>query len=105
MKFTVEIPGADSVVVEAREGWTVMEAIRDAGLPITAQCGGGCSCATCHVHFDVDSFAKLPPISEEEQDLLESSDYYDPGHSRLSCQIICDDGLDGLIVQLQPDSI
>lgn len=105
MKFTLEIPDTDSVVMEAQEGWTVMEAIRDAGVPILAQCGGGCSCATCHVYFDTDSFDKLPLISGDEQDLLESSDHYDPGHSRLSCQIVCDDGLEGLIVRLQPDSI
>jgi 2Fe-2S ferredoxin len=36
-------------IVEGRDGWTVMEVLRDAGLPITAECGGACACATCHV--------------------------------------------------------
>lgn len=105
MKLIVERPGTDSVVVDTREGWTVMEAIRDAGVPITAQCGGGRSCATCHIHLDASTLAALPPMEEEEQELLEESEYYDPTRSRLSCQIICDESLDGLLVQLQPDSI
>src|ERR1700716_1058373 len=39
-------------VLEGNDGWTVMEALRDAGLPITAECGGACACATCHVYVE-----------------------------------------------------
>ena len=39
-------------ILDGNDGWTVMEALRDAGLPITAECGGACACATCHVYVD-----------------------------------------------------
>ncbi len=105
MKIRIGIPDQGDVEIEARPGWTVMEALRDAGLPIAARCGGGCACASCHVHVDLSFFGTLPEISEDETDLLESSDSYEPAASRLSCQLICKDELDGLIVRLQPDSL
>ena len=64
-----------------------MEAIRDNGFDeLLALCGGCCSCATCHVHVDPEFFGKLPPISEDEDDLLDSSGDRDE-YSRLGCQI------------------
>ena len=105
MKIKVAIPERGETEIEARSGWTVMEALRDAGIPIAARCGGGCACASCHVHIDPAFFGKLAPVSEDETDLLESSDHYDVGASRLSCQIICDDALDGLALSLQPESL
>lgn len=104
MKLTVEMPGGGDTRLEAREGWTVMEAIRDAGLPITAQCGGGKACATCHVHVADAFIDRMPLEDEEERDLLESSEHYDPGCSRLACQIVVREEFDGLVVALQPDS-
>ena len=81
-------------------GLSVMEVIRDAGIDeILALCGGCCSCATCHVHVDADWKAKLPEMSEDEDDLLESSDHRDE-YSRLSCQIELSDELDGLKVRI-----
>lgn len=89
--------GVESVV-EAADGLTVMEAIRDSGFDeLLALCGGCCSCATCHVHVDPEHFAKLPPMSEDEDDLLESSDHRDE-YSRLSCQVPLTSDLDGLRV-------
>ena len=73
-----------------------MEVIRDAGIDeILALCGGCCSCATCHVHVDPEFAAKLTPMSEDENDLLDSSADRDET-SRLSCQIEFTDALDGL---------
>lgn len=87
-----------SVTVD--NGINVMEAIRDNGFDeLLALCGGCCSCATCHVHVDPDWKAKLPEMSEDEDDLLESSDHRDE-HSRLSCQIEVTDALDGLKVTI-----
>ena len=57
--------------VEATDGWTIMEIIRDAGLPIKAECGGSCVCATCHVLVDDQWFGKLPENNEEEIDMLD----------------------------------
>lgn len=88
---------------EGIEGWRVMEIIRDAGLPIKAECGGCASCATCHVYVDEVWFPKLFPMREDEQDLLDTApDVKD--NSRLSCQILMSEELDGLQVTLAPGS-
>ncbi|MBN9571125.1 MAG: 2Fe-2S iron-sulfur cluster binding domain-containing protein, partial [Alphaproteobacteria bacterium] len=58
-------------ILEGRDGWTVMEILRDAGLPITAECGGACACATCHVYVDEEWAAKLPDKSDTETDMLD----------------------------------
>ena len=81
-------------------GLSVMEIIRDAGVDeLLALCGGCCSCATCHVHVDPEFAAKLPKMSEDENDLLESSAYRDE-YSRLSCQLPMTDALDGLKIRI-----
>jgi 2Fe-2S ferredoxin len=81
-------------------GLSVMEVIRDAGIDeILALCGGCCSCATCHVHVDPDFAAKLKPMSEDENDLLDSTSDRDE-FSRLSCQVDFTDALDGLKVRI-----
>jgi ferredoxin, 2Fe-2S len=81
-------------------GLSVMEVIRDNGFDeLLALCGGCCSCATCHVHVDPDFADKLPPMSEDENDLLDSSSDRDD-HSRLSCQIQFTSALDGLRVRI-----
>ena len=81
-------------------GLSVMEVIRDAGIDeILALCGGCCSCATCHVHVDPDFAAILKPMSEDENDLLDSTSDRDE-FSRLSCQIDMTDALDGLKVRI-----
>lgn len=79
-------------------GLSVMEVIRDAGIDeILALCGGCCSCATCHVHVDPEFASKLPKMSEDENDLLDSSSHRDD-RSRLSCQIEFVEALDGMKV-------
>ncbi len=89
--------------LEAIEGWRVMEIIKDHGLPIKAECGGCASCATCHVYVAEDWLGKLHPAREDEIDLLDTApDIRD--NSRLSCQILMDESLDGLEVTLAPGS-
>ncbi len=89
--------------VEGQAGLSVMEVIREQGFDeLLALCGGCCSCATCHVHVDEDWLAALPPMSEDENDLLDSSDYRNE-RSRLSCQLPFEDALDGLRVQIAPE--
>ncbi|AYJ86576.1 ferredoxin [Sphingomonas paeninsulae] len=84
-------------------GLTVMEVIRDGGVDeLLALCGGCCSCATCHVYVDAEFAGALPPISEDENDLLDSSDQRD-GRSRLSCQIPFSAALDGLKITIAPE--
>ncbi|RYE03652.1 MAG: 2Fe-2S iron-sulfur cluster binding domain-containing protein [Sphingomonadales bacterium] len=86
--------------IEGAAGLSVMEVIRENGFDeLLALCGGCCSCATCHVHVDPEFAAKLAPMSEDENDLLESSSDRDD-RSRLSCQIPFTDALDGLRVTI-----
>jgi len=99
---TIHVTGreGEEKAVSVDSGITVMEAIRDNGFDeLLALCGGCCSCATCHVHVAEDWKAKLPEMSEDEDDLLESSDHRNE-HSRLSCQIELTDELDGLKVTI-----
>lgn len=89
--------------LEGLEGWRAMEVIRDWGLDIKAECGGSCTCATCHVWVDPDWFGKLPERDADEDDLIFSTLDQKPT-SRLSCQIILSDELDGLRLTLAPSA-
>jgi 2Fe-2S ferredoxin len=90
----------NSSTLEASAGLSVMEVIRDAGFDeLLALCGGCCSCATCHVHVDPAFADALPPMSADENDLLDSSSHRD-ATSRLSCQIQLTDALSGLSVKI-----
>lgn len=88
--------------LEAREGLTVMEVLRDGGLPVEAICGGQCICSTCHVYVDEDWAERLAPREEAEQVMVEDSGHFRET-SRLACQIDFVDGLDGLRVTLAPE--
>ena len=89
--------------IEAAEGMSVMEAIRDNGIDeLLALCGGCCSCATCHVYVDPEFGGTLPALSEDENDLLDSSDHRTE-NSRLSCQLVLGAGSDGLRVTIAPE--
>lgn len=89
--------------VEAREGASVMEAIRDNGFDeLLAMCGGCCSCATCHVFVDAEWSDAAGGPGEDEDDLLDSSDHRGD-RSRLSCQIMMTSALDGLRVTIAPE--
>ncbi|MEK9210868.1 2Fe-2S iron-sulfur cluster-binding protein [Sphingomonas sp. 2378] len=90
----------ETVSFEADENGSLMEAIRNAGIEeMLALCGGCCSCATCHVHVEPGFENILPPLGEDENDLLDSSSDRDPS-SRLSCQIPVTSALDGLTVRI-----
>lgn len=84
----------------ALEGWRVMEIIKDAGLPIKAECGGACACATCHVYIDNEWIEKLYPKLDEEINMLDEAFNVDDQLSRLSCQILFDPMLNGLKLRL-----
>ena len=89
--------------VQGQEGLSVMEVIRENGFDeLLALCGGCCSCATCHVHVDPEFKEKLPRMSEDENDLLDSSDHRTE-YSRLSCQLTVGADLEGLRVQIAPE--
>jgi len=87
--------------LDALEGWRIMEIIRDHDLPIKAECGGCCSCATCHIYVENEWLDKLYPPSEEETDMLDEA-FEVEDNSRLSCQILFTPELNGLKVTLAP---
>ncbi|HWU26315.1 MAG TPA: 2Fe-2S iron-sulfur cluster-binding protein [Rhizomicrobium sp.] len=102
MKIHATDRNGQSRELEGRDGWTLMEILRDDGLDITAECGGACACATCHVYVAQEWYEKLTPPSETEIDMLDMALAVEP-NSRLSCQITCTPELDGLTVTVAPE--
>ena len=99
-KLVVVTREGDETVYEAEAGLSVMEIIRDNGVDeLLALCGGCCSCATCHVYVDPAFTGLLPDMSDDENDLLDSSSDRDD-RSRLACQIRLDDSLAGMRVTI-----
>ena len=72
------------------------------GCRITAECGGACACATCHIYIEDGWYEKLAPPTEAEIDMLDMALAVEP-NSRLSCQITCTPELDGLTVTVAPE--
>ena len=87
-------------VVEVHDNMTVMEGAVQNNIPgIDADCGGSMACATCHVYIDEKWFNKLQKKDESEEDMLDMA--YEPNKfSRLSCQLLVSEELDGLIVRM-----
>jgi len=89
--------------IEASVGQSLMENIRDNGCDdLLALCGGCCSCATCHVYITMPSGEALPDMSEDESDLLDSSDHRRE-NSRLSCQVSIMAEHIGMMVEIAPE--
>ena len=86
--------------IEVRNGFTVMEGAVQNDIPgIDADCGGGMACATCHVYVKEDWLDTLPKKEDGEEDMLDMA--FEPKkNSRLSCQLIVSDILDGLVVNI-----
>lgn len=92
-------------LVDAPVGQNVMQAATDNMVPsILGDCGGVCSCATCHGYIDPAWIDKLAPKSEEEEMMLDGALNTEPT-SRLTCQITMTDALDGLVVRLPASQI
>ncbi len=99
MKILVTDQDGKDHELEALAGWRVMEVIRDWGLNIKAECGGAGACATCHVYVDKEWGDRLVAPSLEEEAMLDHApDVTD--NSRLACQILMRQDLDGLKVTL-----
>lgn len=90
-------------VVDVDNGANLMQAALDNMVPgILGDCGGDCACATCHVYVGEQWKDEVSPVSELEEDLLEGLIDPEPT-SRLSCQLIMEDKLDGIVLRL-PES-
>lgn len=89
--------------VEAVEGWRLMEILRDHGIGMDNTCGGALACAECHIVLDNESAGRVPPPSDDEIEKLDELPMlYE--HSRLSCQIIWSDEMNGLRLKLAQET-
>ena len=99
-KINYIIDKENTQTIEVATGLTVMEGAIQNDVPgIDADCGGGMACATCHVYIKEEWFDKLPKKEDGEEDMLDMA--FEPNKfSRLSCQILISDELDGLTVSM-----
>ena len=99
-KITYIEHNGKSHTLQVANGLTVMEGAVQNNIPgIDADCGGSCACATCHVYVDEKWFDKLPNKESAEEDMLDMA--FEPKKfSRLTCQIVVTDELDGLVVKM-----
>ena len=99
-KITYIEHNGKSHTIEIANGLSVMEGAVQNNIPgIDADCGGGMSCATCHVYVNEEWLDKLPEKEDGEEDMLDMA--FEPKkNSRLSCQLIVSDKLDGLVVNI-----
>lgn len=89
--------------IEARNKLTFMDVLRDAGFDeLEAMCGGSCSCATCHIFVDPAYIEKIPPMTEDEHELLDGTEHR-ISNSRLACQIRMEENLDGITIEIAPE--
>ena len=99
-KVTYNTHDGKTHTIDIQNGLSVMEGAVQNDIPgIDADCGGGMACATCHVYIKEDWWDKLTNKEDGEEDMLDMA--YEPNKfSRLSCQIIVSDELDGLEVSI-----
>ena len=99
-KISYILDDQNTETVEVANGLSVMEGAVQNDIPgIDADCGGGMACATCHVYVKEEWFDKLPKKEDGEEDMLDMA--FEPKqNSRLSCQILVSDELDGLTVSI-----
>ena len=97
-KITYKDYQGTSKTIEVDNGLSVMEGAIQKDIPgIDADCGGSMACATCHVYVEDKWFDKIPKAEDAENDMIDMA--FEPKtNSRLSCQIIISDELDGLEV-------
>jgi 2Fe-2S ferredoxin len=94
-------PDGASETINGRAGESLMAAARRGGIAeILAECGGNCMCATCHVFAADEILAALPPVSADEDALLDGTAADRQPNSRLSCQIKLTDAMEGFVFHL-----
>ena len=98
-KITFVEPDGKEVSVDAQNGLSLLEVAHNNGISLEGACEGSLACSTCHVIVEKEFFEKLPEPSEQEEDMLDLA--WGLTHtSRLGCQIIINDGLDGMKVKV-----
>lgn len=105
-KVTYVQPDGREDTLDVTTGTSVMMAALSNSVPgILAECGGQAMCATCHVYVAGELDTQIPPVAEDEDEMLEEAASERRPTSRLSCQILMTDTLDGLVVQLPDQQI
>jgi ferredoxin-2, mitochondrial len=99
----ISADGSQSDEVDAPIGASLLEVAQDNGQPLEGTCEGQMACSTCHVIVAAEDFARLPKAIEDEEDMLDFA-ACTTRNSRLSCQIMITDALDGLTVHIPPES-
>ncbi|UVO53855.1 2Fe-2S iron-sulfur cluster-binding protein [Sphingomonas sp. SUN039] len=99
----VSADGTRTTEAEAPPGMTLLDLAQNKDQPLEGTCEGQMACSTCHVIVDAADFARLPRASDDEEDMLDLAAGVSRT-SRLACQIILDDGLDGLTVRMPGES-
>lgn len=102
-KMTFIEPAGNRVEVDAPLGLSVLEVAHRNDIDIEGACGGSLACSTCHVIVDPAWFGKLPELDEEEEDMLDLA-FGLTRTSRLGCQIIITEKLDGITVTLPEET-
>jgi len=99
-------PEGDERRVEVTVGTTIRDAAMESGVPgIVGDCGGFCNCGTCHGYVDAAWLPRLPPISDSEAAMLEGVASPPQNNSRLCCQLLMTEAMDGILVTLPPRQI
>jgi ferredoxin-2, mitochondrial len=89
--------------VMAKSGDRLLEVAQNDGQPLEGTCEGQMACSTCHIIVIAEDFGRLPKAREEEEDMLDLATGA-TRTSRLACQIILTDAMDGLTVRIPPES-
>jgi ferredoxin-2, mitochondrial len=103
VRITFITPNGERVTAEGKAGERLLELGQAAGLPLEGTCEGQMACSTCHVVIAREWFGKLPRASEDEEDMLDLAAGVRPT-SRLSCQIVLSEELDGIEVAIPGES-
>jgi 2Fe-2S ferredoxin len=100
-EITYVEPSGNAVTVSVPDGWSLMQGATSNGVDgIVGECGGSCSCATCHCYVDADRLGELPEPGENELAMLETTAAPRQFNSRLACQLKASPALDGLVLTL-----
>lgn len=95
----ISADGADTQEVQGSAGDRLLDLAQAYGQPLEGTCEGQMACSTCHVIVAAEDFSRLPPAGEEEEDMLDLA-VGASRTSRLACQIVLDEGLDGLTIRI-----
>ncbi len=99
-------PDGTRHVIDGKAGDSVMETAVRNGVPgIVAECGGACSCATCHVYVDEAFLGALTEMEALEDDMLDGTAAERRSTSRLSCQLRLGDAIDGIGITIAPEQV